>query len=80
MKPATSDWSEEESRNYSFGRVVHLHIQINEHKNTNIDMFIIIYFTNVFKDNHIVLFRCSHRNSVTSRTISEKIMNLISIT
>ena len=35
-----------------------LHIQINEHKDTNMFIFIIIYFTNVFDDNQIFLFRC----------------------
>ena len=53
----------------------HLRIHINEHKNTNMFIFIIIYFTNVFEDNHIFLYRCLHRNLVTSRTINEKITN-----
>ena len=30
--------------------LIHLNIQINEHKNTNMFMYIIIYCTNVFED------------------------------
>ena len=64
-----------ESYKYGFGRVVHVHIQVNEHENTNMFMFVIIYVTNVFKDNHIFLFRCLHRSLVTSRTIIDKMTN-----
>ena len=49
-----------------------------EHKYTNMFIFIIIYFSNVFENNHNFLFRCLHRNLVTSRTIIEKISNKIS--
>ena len=42
--------------------VVNLNIQVNEHKNTDMFMFIIIYFTSVLEDNPIFLFRCLHCN------------------
>ena len=64
-----------ESR-YSFGRFVHLHILEIEHKSTNMFISIIIYFTNVFKDNHISLYRCLHSYSATSITIIEIITNM----
>ena len=32
-------------------------------------MYIIIYFTHVFEDNHIFLFKCLHRNLLTSKTV-----------
>ena len=56
-------------------RVNYSHIKINEHKNTNMFMLIIIYFTNIFEDKHIFLVRCLHHNLATSRTIIKKIMN-----
>ena len=40
-------------------------------------MFIVIYFINDFEHNDIFLFRCLHRSLVTSRTVIEKITNII---
>ena len=57
---------------------MYIYIQINEHNIANMFIFIRIYFTNVFEDNHIFLYRCLHRNIATSRTIIEKITNRIS--
>ena len=48
-------------------------MQINENVNTNMFM---IYFTNVFEDNHIFLFRCLCSNLVTLRRIIDILMNL----
>ena len=46
--------------------------QINEHKNTSMFIVVIIYFTNIFKDNHIFLFGCLHS---TLATIIETLTN-----
>ena len=41
----------------------------NEHNTTNMFIFIIICFTNVFEDKHIFFFRCLHPNFLTTRVI-----------
>ena len=58
-------------------KYVNLNIQIDEHKNANMFMFIIINFTNFFEDNHTFLLRCLRHNLVTSRRVIEKITNRI---
>ena len=55
-----------------------LHISnnvMNEHRDTHMFALVIIYFTNIFDDSHIFLFRCSHRHLVISWTIIEKMTN-----
>ena len=42
-------------------------------------IFIMIYLSTVFEVNHIFLFRCLHRNLVTSGTIIEEIANRTSL-
>ena len=62
-----------------FGRVVYLHIRISEPINTNMFMIVIIYLTNIFKDNHIFLFMCSHSNSATLKAMNKMLRNRKSI-
>ena len=58
-----------------FGRFVHLHFRINKHIGTNIFMVAIILFTNVFKYDHIFLFKCLYCNLAASKTMIKTLMN-----
>ena len=58
-----------------FGKICfYVHIQVNEHINTNMFTVETIYFTNVLEGNDIFLFRCLHNKLALLRTIIETLM------